>query len=45
MRLVCLILLPTTDGAADEAILRVLVAHSAIPALIVVNMRFDHRSD
>ena len=23
----------------------VLVAHSAIPALIVVNMRFDRRSD
>jgi hypothetical protein len=40
-----LILLPATDGAAGEAILRVLVAHSAIPALIVVNMRLDRRSD
>src|SRR5687768_1479135 len=40
-----LVLLPTTDGAADAAILMVLVAHSAIPALIVVNMRFDRRSD
>jgi transposase len=40
-----LILLPTADGAADAAILIVLVAHSAIPALIVVNMRFDRRSD
>ena len=40
-----LILLPTADGAADAAILMVLVAHSAIPALIVVNMRFDRRSD
>src|SRR5215211_9117127 len=40
-----LILLPTADGAADGAILMVLVAHSAIPALIVVNMRLDRRSD
>jgi transposase len=40
-----LVLLPTTDGAADGAILMVLVAHSAIPALIVVNMRLDRRSD
>ena len=40
-----LILLPTADGAADEAILIILVAHSAIPALIVVNMRFDRRFD
>src|SRR5918998_614788 len=32
-----LVLLPTADGAADAAILMVLVAHSAIPALIVVN--------
>jgi transposase len=39
------ILLPTPDGAADKAILVVLVAHSAIPALIVVNMRLDRRSD
>lgn len=40
-----LILLPTTDGAADAAILMVLLAPSAIPALIVVNMRFDRRFD
>src|SRR5215213_642854 len=40
-----LILLPTADSAADEAILMVLVARNAIPALIVVNMRFDRRSD
>ena len=33
------------DGAADGAILMVLVAHSAIPALIVVNMRLDRRPD
>src|SRR3954453_9752416 len=39
-----LILLPTADGAY-EALIMVLVAHSAIPALIVVNMRFDRRSD
>src|SRR4051794_30662057 len=40
-----LILLPTSDGAADAAILIVLLAHSAIPALIVVNMRLDRRPD
>ena len=40
-----LILLPTADSAADAAILMVLVARNAIPALIVVNMRFDRRSD
>src|SRR5215212_9961333 len=40
-----LILLPISDGAADAAILMVLVAHSAIPALIVVNMRLDRRPD
>ena len=40
-----LILLPTSNGAADEAILMVLVAHSAIPALIILNMRLDRRSD
>ena len=40
-----LILLPTADGAADAAILIVLLAPSAIPALIVVNMRFDRRFD
>ena len=39
-----LILLPTSNGAY-EALIMVLVAHSAIPALIVVNMRFDRRSD
>ena len=40
-----LILLPATDGAAGEAILRVLVAHSAIPALIILSMRLDRRPD
>src|SRR5204862_154993 len=40
-----LILLPISDGAADAAILIVLLAHSAIPALIVVNMRLDRRPD
>ena len=40
-----LILLPATDGAAGEAILRVLVAHSAIPALIILNMRLDRCPD
>jgi hypothetical protein len=40
-----LILLPIRDGAADGAILMVLVANSAVPALIVVNMRLDRRSD
>jgi transposase len=39
-----LILLPTSNGAY-EALIMVLVAHSAIPALIVVNLRFDRRSD
>ena len=39
-----LILLPTSNGAY-ETLIMVLVAHSAIPALIVVNMRFDRRSD
>src|SRR3954453_13075143 len=38
------VLLPTSNGAY-EALIMVLVAHSAIPALIVVNMRFDRRSD
>ena len=38
-----LILLPTADGAADGAILMVLVANSAIPALIVFRMGLDHR--
>ncbi len=37
------ILLPTRDGAADEAILMVLVAHSAMPALIILRMGFDRR--
>src|SRR3954463_145579 len=40
-----LILLPTSDGAADAAILIVLPAHSAIPALIILNMRLDRRPD
>ena len=39
-----LVLLPTSNGPY-EALIMVLVAHSAIPALIVVNMRFDRRSD
>src|SRR3954467_3583807 len=38
------VLLPTSNGAY-EALIMVLVAHSAIPGLIVVNMRFDRRSD
>src|SRR5829696_2550437 len=38
-----LVLLPTADGAADGAILMVLVAHSAVPALIVFRMGLDHR--
>src|SRR3954452_3086078 len=38
------VLLPTSKGAY-EALITVLVAHSAMPALIVVNMRFDRRSD
>src|SRR4029453_5579671 len=40
-----LILPPTPVGPADAAILIVLLAHSAIPALIVVNMRLDRRPD
>ena len=39
-----LVLLPTGNGAY-EALITVLVAHSAIPTLIIVNMRFDRRSD
>jgi hypothetical protein len=39
-----LVLLPTSNGAY-AALIMVLVAHSAIPALIVVNMRLDRRSD
>ena len=38
-----LVLLPTRDGAAYEARIMVLVAHSAIPSLIVFNMHLDHR--
>ena len=38
-----LVLLPTRDGAADKAILMVLVAHSAMPALIIFRMGFDLR--
>src|SRR4051795_6656397 len=40
-----LILLPTSNGAAEAAILIVLLAHSAIPALIILNMRLDRRPD
>jgi hypothetical protein len=39
-----LVLLPTSNGAY-EALIMVLVAHSAIPALIILNMRLDRRSD
>jgi transposase len=39
-----LVLLPTSNGAY-QALIMVLVAHSAIPALIILNMRFDRRSD
>jgi transposase len=40
-----LVLLPSTNGAADAAILMVLVANRAVPALIVFRMRLDHRPD
>ena len=40
-----LILRPTSDGAAYAAILMVLVDNSAVPALIVFRMGFDHRPD
>jgi hypothetical protein len=35
--------LPTTDGAADGAIVMVLVANRVVPALIVFRMGLDHR--
>ena len=38
------VLLPTSNGAY-EALITVLVAHSAMPALIVFRMAFDHRPD
>jgi hypothetical protein len=38
-----LVLLPTTDGAAGAAILMVLVANRATPALIVLRMGLDHQ--
>src|SRR5215216_6276848 len=38
------VLLPTGNGAY-EALITVLVAHSAMPALIVFRMAFDHRPD
>jgi len=38
-----LVLLPTTDGAAEAAILMVLVANHVVPALIVLRMGLDHR--
>src|SRR4029453_10809540 len=38
-----LILLPTSNGAAEAALLIVLLAHSAIRALIILNMRLDRR--
>jgi transposase len=40
-----LVLLPTRDGAADAALLIVLLAHNAIPALIILNRRLDRRPD
>ncbi len=40
-----LILRPTTHGAAYAAILMVFVDNSALPALIVFRMGFDHRPD
>jgi transposase len=40
-----LILRPTSDRAAYAAILMVLVDNSAVPALIVFRMGFDHRPD
>ena len=40
----CLVvLLPTRGGACDEALIMVLVAASATPALIVFTARFGHR--
>jgi transposase len=39
-----LVLLPTRDGAC-EALIMVLVANRAMPALIVFRMAFDHRPD
>jgi hypothetical protein len=38
-----LVLLPTSDDARDEALIMVLVATSATPALIVFTTRFRHR--
>jgi transposase len=40
-----LVLLPTPDGAADTAILMVLVTNSAVPALILFRMGFVHHPD
>ena len=40
-----LVLLPTAYGAAYEALITVLVAYSATPALIVFNLSLDHRLD
>jgi transposase len=40
-----LVLLPTAYGAAYEALITVLVAYSATPALIVFSMSLDHRPD
>ena len=39
-----LVLLPTGNGAY-ETLIMVLAANRAMPALIVVNMRLDRRSD
>ena len=38
-----LILLPTRDGAADGAILMVLVTNRVVPAPIVFRIGLDHR--
>ena len=40
-----LVLLPTAKGAAAKALILVLVANRAIPALIVFRTAFDHRPD
>jgi transposase len=40
-----LVLLPSTDDAADAGILMVLVTNSAVPALILFRMGLDHHPD
>jgi len=41
----CFFVLPPTSNGAYEALIMVLVAYRATPALIVFNMRLDHRPD